>query len=118
LRKEIIAMLIVLALVVLGCTQQSAPQKQDSAQEAQAAAGAPEGVTNPQKNYVDFQQAVSGTVVGVLPVNYGYFVSVAKDSNVQNAKVYRDVVSKQNYAIGQPVTVKVNVHDQVVGISA
>lgn len=118
--KKIIAVLVLLALVVLGCTQQkSAEQSQPDAGEAQAAGKvAPFGVTNPQKNYVNFQEAVPGTVVGVLPVNYGYFVSVAKDANVQNPKVYRDFVSAQKFNVGQPVTIKVNAYDQVVGLSA
>ena len=113
-------MLVLLALVVLGCSQQQqkAASNQQIAQAAGKAPVAPAGVTNPQKNYLTFEQGVPGTVVGVLPVSYGYFVSVAKDGNVQNPKVYRDVVTTQKYALGQPVTAKVNVHDQVVGIAA
>ena len=118
MRKEIIAVLVLIALVVFGCTQQSAPKGQDAAEAQAAAKVAPNGVTNPQKNYLSFQQEVPGTVVGVLPVSYGYFVSVEKDGNVQNAKVYREVVSTQKYALGQPVGVKLNVHDEVVGLSA
>lgn len=118
LRKELIAVLVLLALVVLGCTQQSAPKGQDSAEAQAAAKVAPNGVTNPQKNYLSFQQEVPGTVVGVLPVKYGYFVSVAKDANVQNPKVYREVVSTQKYTLGQPVDIQLNVQDKVVGLSA
>ena len=116
--KQIIAVFVLLALVWLGCTQQKSAE-QPNADEAQAAGKvAPFGVTNPQKNYVNFQEAVQGTVVGVLPVNYGYFVSVEKNANVQNPKVYRDFVSTQKFNIGQPVTLKVNAYGQVVGLSA
>lgn len=116
--KKIIAVLVLLALVVLGCTQQKAAEQPQSGEAQAAGKVAPLGVTNPQKNYLNFQQAVSGTVVGVLPVNYGYFVSVQKDANVQNPKVYREIVSTQKFNVGQPVTFKVNAYDQVVGLSA
>ncbi len=120
MRTAVIIGLLVLAFVVLGCTSQSAvPQEsQQDSESAQAAGQAPKGVTNPQKNYVEFKQDVPGTVVGMLPTRYGYFVSVAESGNVQNPKVYRDVVSTQSYYLGQPVAVKLDVHNNVVGLSA
>ncbi len=114
--KKVLAILILIA-VVAGILVSQGNQLVEPVHQVKQTISVGKSPVPQETDFASIHYDYAGEVIGVLPMKYGSVVQVSKYENTAKRDVF-EYKTSETFQKGQPVTISLNLQDEVVGLTA